>query len=198
MACACYRFLDYITVEWWELARGALGYLAPIVRDLPPGKTLTSFYSMPIDGPCADIPPFGRVFRHVPSPLSEIFEIRETLRASEPWTVPTEYALLIRRASKDVKWASFKYRLTRRNSPEARDSASRELEDAYGKYQKLVLESELRLLERQVLWDRVVFFLQGRIHIAEFQFDSDAFPPLNEEFQSAAIPRGVFSWPLAL
>jgi hypothetical protein len=182
--------LDYITVEWANLMPELLGRLVPLVRDIPPGRTLSDFYRSPRAEPPADNAMF---YRSAPSPLLEVFAIRAVLRESS--TVPAECAHAIQIASERVAEEREKYRRTYCAPRETRAAARHKLFTSYAALQGSVMEGEFVLLERKANWDRVVCLLRGNTFFGDFDFDLDVDYPSDMDWINA-LPREVISRPL--
>jgi hypothetical protein len=186
--------LDYITAEWYDLAPELLGSLRPIVRDLPPGRTLPDFYPSPMGGPSVDTSPSASSRRSVPSPLFEVFAIRAVLR--EAWSVPGDCAESIFMAAQTVSGARENYRRNYGARREVRNAARLELLAAHATLQSHVMETEFLFMERQVIWDRIVYFLRGNsFFVEDFAFDEEMYIE-PDRLWFGVLPAGITRvWP---
>ena len=117
------------------MAPELLGCLGPIVRDLPPGRTLSAFYPPPIAEQSADGSLSTNFRRPVPSPLFEIFHLRAILRESQE--EPDRWVADIREAAEEVCEAREAYRHTYLSSRAARAAARNKFFAAYATSQAL-------------------------------------------------------------
>ena len=179
LTCACYRLLDFVTEEWCDLVPDLLCRLGPIARGLPPGLSLSDRYGPPVteveEPSSSSIAPSAAALPAAPSPLLEIFALREALR--ETWDVPWECARVVQTEAGNVLDAREQYRRTlAQDAPRVdRSAARRQFIAAFITLHAAVIDAELRLLERQAGWDRLVFLLRGDWFFTDFPFDIDTY-----------------------
>jgi len=81
LTCACYRLLDSIAVERYNLAPELLGRLRPIVRDLLPGQPPSYRHPSPMAGSSSPgTMPSAAALPLVPTLLFEAFALWAVLR----------------------------------------------------------------------------------------------------------------------
>lgn len=157
-----YRLIDYITEEWLDLAPAVLGHLLPIVKDLSPGQSLIARYPTP-----TTVPP-------VPSLLFELFALRDKLRHSR--SLPYDCSAHIQSLSADADIAHRNYQLAFTSSGDLHPYRQH-LFDTNMKLCAAIIDTELKLADRNAFWDRVVVLLRGDLFYIEFDFDNhDSFP----------------------
>jgi hypothetical protein len=61
--------LDFFTSEWARLAPDIVGGLIPVVRGLPPGRSISEFFGPPVAGSGLAVPP-------LPLPLADVLAAR--------------------------------------------------------------------------------------------------------------------------
>lgn len=199
LACICYRLLDFITAEWADLAPDVLGRLLPIIRELPPGRTLAVCYPSGVEEEeeeeeARSRSPSAALLLQVPDLLREVFAVRAELR--ETWHVPRECANSVLSYMEELGEAREQYRRVYTAPRVVRDAARNKFLAAYGASHAAVIDAELSLLERQAAWDRLVRLLRGAPFYAnEFDFDSEQYDGAERIFRDA-LPLAIRNRPL--
>jgi hypothetical protein len=156
LACICYRLLDHVTAEWVVLAPEILGCLLPIVRDLPPGQTISTYY--PSFSP-DDVPPL----------LREVYTLRAILR--ETWQVPTDSANVVLLCVAGVNRAREDYQRSFAAPRADNIAACLRFIAGFLSLYATVIGAERRMMERQARWDSIVRNLRGRSFFCDFSFE---------------------------
>jgi hypothetical protein len=180
LACSCYRLLDFITADWYGLVPELLGSLGPIVRDLPPGQTLSDTYPPPAAGNSSPTSPSFLAVAPVPGlylpppPLAELFAVRALLRHTSD--IPSECAAAIGVQAGRVTSTREDYQRAHNAPRSLRNEARRDFIMAHLCLNSTVIDAELSIMERRSYWDRVVHLLRGDwFYYTHFNFETDEF-----------------------
>lgn len=149
-----------------------LGRLGDIVEDLPRGQTLGERYASP-------------AAEGVPALLLEVFNLRASLRESA--AVPAECVIAVDNECVAVRVARRHWQRSR--TPFIRRAARRKFIAACITLFATVVDSELELMERRIIWDSLVRLLRGKAFIGRFNFE-ESDEPIEEPLE---LSIGAFS-----
>lgn len=203
-ACICCRLLHHITADWANVVPHVLGELLPIVRALPPDRTLYDCYYRPAPRPTTDPysdseysqtpePPFALI-TPIPLLLSEVVSTIASLQ--ETHDVPSECDRRMENSTLQLSTARDDYQRAFSDSQRKLEIARYKLIQACCSLHSSALDAEMRLMERQAKWDDLVRLLRGRPYFAEhFEFESRTYLG-PDELCSRALPDFIRSNPL--
>jgi hypothetical protein len=179
----CYHLLDYVKSDWVVVAPDLLGRLRPIAESLPAGLCLADRYpemdarSSPSPSPSPSDDDVVEVVQDedppiaIPPFLSDVYALRKAL--VEAKVVPTSCTNIIEDAGIEMSDARTDFQ-RKFDSPYAlRDAAQRRFHTAYIAMTSEMLIAEVKLMERQANFDRLVRLLRGDSFFTNVPFDVD-------------------------
>lgn len=166
--------LDHITAEWVDLVPEVLGCLLPIARALSLGQSVATRYPSPSSD-------------DVPSLLREIFSLRAVLR--DAWQLPSHCSALVHMGVAEVTRARHNYRRSFSDSYSDLLASRLRFIGAYLLLYAIVIDVELRLMEHQSRWDRVVCLMRGQPFWSSFSLDEECDVTSGEMWFEALSPR---------
>jgi hypothetical protein len=199
LTCVCYRLLDHISSDWAVVAPVLLGSLRPIAESLPPGLGLSDVYPdprapslSPSRSPSSDADPdvHADPRHHVqpvapPPLLNDVYALRKALVDAK--NIPPSCANTIDHAIDRLTEERSNFQEKYDASQDIRDLAQRRFQAAHVALSTELLMADVKLMERQANFDRLVLLLRG-----ESFFTHDIFFDVDSE--SASHHESYYDW----